>query len=552
MFLPKQNTGGAITVANDHIFADTTARDAYFVTNPTELVDNLPIYITSTESLQQYKVATSSWLDMTPTIMGPTGPAGADGTDGIDGTDGHSIVIATQDEPPANPVDGDLWADTNEASYVAPHKTNHASGGIDQILPSDIGAQPVDATLTAIAGLTTSADKLPYFTGTDTATTTPITAAARSLLDDTTTTAMRDTLSAASSTTATQSIYVDKAATGAGTGVDWANAFTTGQAAINSLPAIINHAVTIYIRKGTTPYRETITIQRSIAGGSLEIRGEYYWYNQAATNATVNRLVKAAADDFSAVEVGDVVFLMPYSGTYQASSPSTSYVGTVTDVTNRASGYVTVSMGSSVTPTAGWQYVIVRTQMDGSDDGTTPVRNSCFVITGATTNVLIRGLNLVRSNSFAINSTNAVLTVQNCILQACKRGITISSSQFGSVQFCYIASTTTDSICALAQNLVGAVADSALAGVKGGASIAISGSSVSRMSIYRNHIKNHDYAIAVAASYAYLQRNFIDSDNTTGIWATFGGYVADGTGNTNSATTPKNPASSTDWNFIGV
>jgi hypothetical protein len=54
--------------------------------------------------------------------------------------------------------------------------------------------QPADSTLTALAGLATGADQVPMFTGIDTATQFTCTSTARTLLDDTTTLAMRATL----------------------------------------------------------------------------------------------------------------------------------------------------------------------------------------------------------------------------------------------------------------------------------------------------------------------------------------------------------------------
>lgn len=57
-----------------------------------------------------------------------------------------------------------------------------------------IGAQTLDATLTALAGVAATTNKLPYFNGTDTATVTDLTAFGRSLIDDADDTAGRVTL----------------------------------------------------------------------------------------------------------------------------------------------------------------------------------------------------------------------------------------------------------------------------------------------------------------------------------------------------------------------
>jgi hypothetical protein len=228
---------------------------------------------------------------------------------------------------------------------------------------------------------------------------------------------------------------VDKAATGAGTGVDWTNAFTTIQAAIDSLPAIINHAVTIWIRKGSTAYSDASVLQRVVAGGSVTIRGEYYWVNQAASNSTANRLYKASADDWTGIESGDAVYLLQYSGTYEASVPTIAYVGTVDSIAGLGSGYVTISCPvGSVTPTTGWKYVITKTAISGA---LTAQNMDAITIKGLTFTATVT---LTNSRSSNISECNITANGSPYYISS-KSTVTFTNSYFGNT------GTGTDGIC---------------------------------------------------------------------------------------------------------
>lgn len=386
------------------------------------------------------------------------------------------------------------------------------------LTPADVGAQPADATLTAFAGITTAANKLPYATGEDTFGVCDFTPLGQSLIGTTTALAIRDLIASASSTTATQNIYVDSAATGAGTGADWTNAFTTIQAAINSLPAIISHTVSIIVRKGSTAYSESLTIKRVIGAGQIIIRGEYYW-NGTNTSSKTGKIDLGSGDTGYAVRAqiaaGDKVILMKYSGTVNASLPSDSYVDTVASVSGTE---VTLTTNTGVAFDTTWAYTIVKTSLSGPSTTT-------LTITG-TPSVSLFGLDITSgtyASVYAINSRGVSIT--GCYLYGAGSSIVTAINK---------------SDVSISNSFVGSSANSAYgiyASVQSYVSLI---TTVITMTTTGTYAINASYLSAISAQYNRI------SAAATGFIAQRNSFVYVGSVNDNGATTPKNPATSTD------
>ncbi len=199
----------------------------------------------------------------------------------------------------------------------------------------------------------------------------------------------------ATTTIAPKTIYVDGDATGGGTGVSWTDAFTTIQAAVDSLPQIIAHNIDIICRKATNPYRETVDISGHVIIPALDtdiwhpyerliIEGEYWGYGDCEANVGgAGEITDTGA--FADVQVGDTVIVFDLNG---AGGLCQNYQkGVVDDITNIPNRIGTTL---TVTPSTNWKYAWMRTEISGSDDGVTRVRTDNWDIQGVN-NVAIKG-----------------------------------------------------------------------------------------------------------------------------------------------------------------
>lgn len=139
--------------------------------------------------------------------------------------------------------------------------------------------QPLDAELTAIAGLTSAADTLPYFTGAGTAATTTLTGFARNLLDDVDASAAIATIGAIAST--------EKGAVNGVATLDGA-----GKVPVSQLPSAIMTYEGLWNANTNTPtladgtgdagqvYRVSVAGTQNLGSGNITFDvGDYIIYN---------------------------------------------------------------------------------------------------------------------------------------------------------------------------------------------------------------------------------------------------------------------------------
>lgn len=292
---------GKANSVHTHAIADTTglqaALDGKSATGHSHAISD----VTSLQSSLDAKAPLAS-----PTLTGtPTAPTAAGGTNTtqLATTAFVTSAIATLLDSPPGALDT-----LNELAAALGDDANFAA----TMTTALAGKQPIDATLTALAGAATGADKLAYFSAVDTVAVADLTAAGRALLDDADASAQRTTLGLGSAATANTGDFAASAHNHSATDI---NTGTLDNARLSA--AVRTRTITFVFGDGTNvievgnagylpkcPFSGTIKSWRIIADAAGDLTLDV-WKSSSGIPTNADSITASAKPSLSDEQEGD-------------------------------------------------------------------------------------------------------------------------------------------------------------------------------------------------------------------------------------------------------